>query len=94
LVNHQKSHTKTIKFSGKKLLMGTGEYLNLQEIEDAFSRLKICPKCNSQEGFWLGLKTGHTYAQCKDCGTKLELFEIFPIDERTKASRWLKFFRK
>jgi hypothetical protein len=28
-----------------------GERLKLQEIEDAFSRFKICPKCNSKEGF-------------------------------------------
>jgi transcription elongation factor Elf1 len=74
--------------------MEIGDRLKLQEIEDTFSRFSVCPKCNSKEGFWLGFKDGHAYAQCKGCGTNLELFEIFPIGERTKTSRWAKFFRK
>jgi len=74
--------------------MEIGERLKLQEIEDAFSRFKICPKCNSREGFWLGLKNGRAHAQCKGCGTKFELFEIFPIDKKTEATRRLRFFRR
>jgi hypothetical protein len=27
--------------------------MKLQEIEDVFSRFKICPKCNSKKGVWL-----------------------------------------
>jgi transcription elongation factor Elf1 len=71
-----------------------GEYLNLQEIEAAASRFKICPKCNSAEGFWLGLKSEHAYAQCRGCGAKFELFEVYATGEKGKAPKRFKFFRK
>ncbi len=74
--------------------MEIGENLNLKEIENAFSQLKICPRCDSAEGFWLGLKGGHTHVQCKECGAKFELFEIHKIHEKNDSSQWLKFFRK
>jgi transcription elongation factor Elf1 len=73
--------------------MENGERLDLQEIEMALSRLSKCPKCNCKDGFWLGVKNGRAYAQCKGCATKLELFEIFRIAEAAKPSRW-KFLRK
>jgi len=71
-----------------------GERLNLQEIEEAFSRFKICPKCNSTEGFWLGLKRDHAYIRCKSCGGKFELFEVYRIGEKGKAAERLRFLRK
>jgi len=95
LLSATKNHTtKTIKFSENKHSSEIGERLKLQEIEDAFNRFKICPKCKSREGFWLGLKNDHAHAQCKCCGTKFELFELFPIGEGTEAPRRLKFFRR
>jgi len=74
--------------------MEIGERLNLQEIEEAFSRFKICPKCNSTEGFWLGLKGDHAYVRCKGCGGKFELFEVYRIGEKGKAAERLRFLRK
>jgi len=68
--------------------------LKLQEIEDAFYRFNMCPKCNSTRGFWLGLNRDHAYVQCKECGGKFELFEVFKVGERGKPLERLKFFRK
>jgi len=74
--------------------VGNEEHLDLQEIEAAFNRFKTCPKCNSREGFWLGLKFSHAYVQCKSCGARFELFEVYKIGEKNKAPEHLKFFRK
>jgi len=74
--------------------MEIGERLKLQEIEDSSSRFKICPKCNSTEGFWLGLKRDRAYVQCKECGAKFELYEVYMMGEKGKAPQRLKFFKK
>lgn len=74
--------------------MEIGESLKFQEIEEAFSRFKICPKCNSREGFWLGMKRDHVYVQCKSCGGNFELFEVFAFNEKHELPKRLKFFRK
>jgi len=74
--------------------MEIGERLNLQEIEEAFSHFKTCPKCNSTEGFWLGSKRDHAYVRCKGCGAKFELFEIIRIDEKGKTPKRSKFLRR
>jgi transcription elongation factor Elf1 len=71
-----------------------GELLNLQEIETASNNFKICPKCNSAEGFWLGLKRDHAYVQCKSCGAKFELFEVYKIGEKSRTPERLRFIRK
>ncbi len=68
--------------------------LRLQEIESAFNRLKICPKCNSKEGFWLGLKYDKPYVHCKGCGAIYELYEVYTISEETRTPRKLTIFRK
>ena len=68
--------------------------MNLQEIETASNNFKICPKCNSTEGFWLGLKRDHAYVQCKSCGAKFELFEVYKIGEKGKTPERLRFIRK
>jgi hypothetical protein len=73
--------------------MEIGEILDLEEIEDAFRQSKVCPRCDSTDGFWLGLKHGHAYVQCKNCGGKFELFKIFKIPEEDRSPRWLKIFR-
>lgn len=86
--------TKTDKSLEKKYHMEIGERLNLKEIETTFSRSKVRPKCNSAEGFWLGLKRNHAYVQCKGCGAKFELFEVYEIGEKDKAPERFKFFRK
>ena len=72
--------------------MEIGERLNLQEIENAFSRFKKCPKCDSKEGFWLGVKRDRTYVQCKSCGANFELYEVYVFGEKGKAPERLKFF--
>ncbi|MDH5481970.1 MAG: hypothetical protein OEY22_03690 [Candidatus Bathyarchaeota archaeon] len=66
--------------------------MKLREIEDTFHNLSMCPRCNSNEGFWLGLRSGHVYVQCKGCGAKLEFFKIFPMDEKVKPLRRWNFF--
>ncbi len=70
--------------------MEIGENLNLEEIEEAFSQFKTCPKCDSTIGFWLGLRDDHAYVQCKGCGAKFELFEIHKVSEENRNSHWLK----
>lgn len=74
--------------------MEIGERLNLREIENALSRFKECPKCDSKEGFWLGIKRDHAYVQCKSCGANFELFELFTIGKVHESPKLLKFFRK
>ncbi|MEM2972201.1 MAG: hypothetical protein QW270_07285 [Candidatus Bathyarchaeia archaeon] len=68
--------------------------MKLHEIEDAFNRFKTCPKCNSTQGFWLGLKHDNAYVQCKECGAKFELHEVYVFGEKGKAHERLKFFRR
>lgn len=70
--------------------MEIGELLQLREVETAFSQLGTCPKCKSVEGFWLGLRQDHVYAQCKYCGSKFELREIHNLDRPMKSSQSLK----
>jgi len=71
-----------------------GEHLKLQEIEEAFNNFKTCPKCNSKQGFWLGSKRDVAYVQCKECGAKYELFEVYKMGEKNKTPKRLSFFRK
>jgi transcription elongation factor Elf1 len=74
--------------------MEIGERLKLQEMENALGRFKTCPKCNSAQGFWLGLKRDHAYVQCKGCGASFELFEFYAITKKGEAPKLLKFLRK
>jgi DNA-directed RNA polymerase subunit M/transcription elongation factor TFIIS len=89
-----KSKIETDKFSENSFPMEIGESLNLQEIENTLSRFKECPKCDSKEGFWLGVKRDRTYVQCKSCGANFELFELFAIGEERETPKLLRFFRK
>lgn len=74
--------------------MEIGESLKLQEIEETFSRFKICPKCGSKQNFWLGVKSSGAYALCKSCGEKFELHEIYMMTEKDEAPKRFKFFRR
>ncbi len=66
--------------------------MSLDEI-DAFARsLKNCPKCGSNEGFWVAANREKSYVQCKYCGAILEIYEVFPGSEKGKGSK--SFFRK
>lgn len=67
--------------------------MNLQEIEAAFSQFRICPKCSSEEGFWLGSKHGNAYVQCKGCGAKFDLFEVYKISKSHETPERLRFFK-
>jgi translation initiation factor 2 beta subunit (eIF-2beta)/eIF-5 len=67
-----------------KTLESLGSDLSLEEIE-AFQRsLKKCPKCDSNEGFWLTANRERSYVQCKHCGTILEIYEVFKGPEKSK----------
>ncbi len=74
--------------------MEIGEYVNLQEIENASGRFKVCPKCHTNVGFWMGQNHEHPYVQCKGCGARFELFEVYHVTEQTKAPERFRFFRK
>ncbi|MEM1540435.1 MAG: hypothetical protein QXJ07_03530 [Candidatus Bathyarchaeia archaeon] len=75
-------------------ILEIGEALKLDEILAVASKFNVCPKCNSREGFWLGIRRNHAYVQCKGCGANFELFEVFAVGERGEAPKHLKFFRK
>jgi transcription elongation factor Elf1 len=74
--------------------MEIGEGLKLQEIEYALSSFKTCPRCNSKHGFWLGLKSSYAYVQCKGCGAKFELHEIYKVNGESKTPQRLKFLKR
>lgn len=74
--------------------MEIGEHLRFQEIEDVFGNFKVCPKCSSKEGFWLGIKRDKPYVHCKSCGAIYELYEIYMVNKEAKTSKRLMFFRK
>ncbi len=69
-----------IKFLVEVNTHGEGEDLKIQEIEEAASRFKTCPKCKSVSGFWLGFKRDNAYVQCKGCGAKFELHEVYSLN--------------
>jgi transposase-like protein len=73
---------------------GDWRSLRLDEILAVASKFNVCPKCNSREGFWLGIRRNHAYVQCKGCGASFELFEVFSFGEKGEAPKHLKFFRK
>jgi hypothetical protein len=83
-----------IKFSEKKHIMEIEEDLRFQEIETALKRLGPCPKCDSDEGFWLGSKGDHIYVQCKCFGACLELLEVYTLGEKQEKAKRLKFFKR
>jgi transcription elongation factor Elf1 len=87
-------HTKTIKFPEETGVMETGEALQLKEVEEASNRFKACPKCSSIEGFWIGVKREHAYVQCKTCGAKFELLEVFTMGKQSKTPERFRVFRK
>ena len=87
-------YTKMIKFLVEVNIRGEREGLKIQEIEEAASRFKVCPKCKSVSGFWLGFKRDNAYVQCKGCGAKFELHEVYAISEKGEAPRKSRFFRK
>jgi hypothetical protein len=74
--------------------METGEHLRLREIETALGHLKLCPKCSSNSGFWLIIKSDHIFTQCKCCGAEFGLCEAYKISEENRKSKWTKFLRK
>jgi transcription elongation factor Elf1 len=74
--------------------METRKRLKLQEIENASMHFKTCPKCNSVEGFWLGMKRDRAYVQCKECGAGFDLFEVYSVGEKNKPSERFRLFKK
>jgi len=85
---------KPLNLEKRRILWGIGEALQLKEIEEASSRFKTCPKCKSIEGFWIGLKREHAHVQCKTCGAKFELFEVYMMGEQGKPPKRFRLFRK
>lgn len=57
--------------------------LKLEEVLDASMRITVCPKCGAKEGFWLGFKRDHAYVQCKGCGASFELYQVYPLNEKS-----------
>jgi len=51
-------------------------------------KLKKCPVCESEDGFWFTIKRGRKYAQCKNCGTEFLLCVIYPLEKKEKGKRY------
>jgi len=47
-------------------------------------KLKKCPNCGSEKGFWFILKKDRRYAQCKSCGAEFLLCTIYPLESEGK----------
>jgi len=48
-------------------------------------KLKKCPVCGSEEGFWFIVKKDRKYVQCKNCGKKLLLCTIYSLEKNEKG---------
>jgi uncharacterized protein with PIN domain len=92
--NNQKTSPKSINSEKAKYEMEIGEHVNLQEIENVSERFKTCPKCNTNVGFWVGLRREHPYVQCKGCGAGFELLEAYSLNEQVRNPERLRFLRK
>jgi transcription elongation factor Elf1 len=73
---------------------GDWRELRIQEIENALSRFKACPKCGFLQGFWLGVKSDKAYVQCKGCGAKFEISEVYMLSESDKEQKRFNFLKK
>jgi ribosomal protein L37AE/L43A len=60
---------------------------DLEEIERFRRSVPICPKCRSNEGFWLTSNRERSYVQCKHCGAILEICEFFPPTAESQTSK-------
>jgi len=47
-------------------------------------KLKRCPVCGSEKGFWFIIKRNRRYAQCKSCGAEFLLCTIYPLEEKER----------
>jgi translation initiation factor 2 beta subunit (eIF-2beta)/eIF-5 len=68
-------------------LQKSGNNLSLEEIEAFHRSLKKCPKCDSNEGFWLTANRQRSYVQCKYCGAILEIVEVFRESDKIKEQK-------
>jgi translation initiation factor 2 beta subunit (eIF-2beta)/eIF-5 len=68
-------------------LQSLGNDLSLEEIEAFHRSLKKCPKCDSNEGFWLTANRQRSYVQCKHCGAILEIVEVFRESDKIKEQK-------
>jgi len=66
-------------------LQNLDETLSLEELEAFRQSLKSCPKCGSNEGFWLTANREKSFFQCKHCGAILEICEVFSSSEKNKG---------
>ena len=67
--------------------------LSFEEIEKASAQFKTCPKCHSVRQFWVGMRRGRPYIQCKNCGTRFEPFELYRLSDGSKETE-VKFLRE
>ena len=47
-------------------------------------KLRKCPICGSEKGFWFIIRGNRRYAQCKGCGAEFLLCTIYPLEEEGK----------
>jgi translation initiation factor 2 beta subunit (eIF-2beta)/eIF-5 len=66
-------------------LQNLDDTLTLEELEAFRQSLKSCPKCGSNEGFWLTANREKSFLQCKHCGAILEICEVFSSSEKHKG---------
>jgi transcription elongation factor Elf1 len=55
--------------------------MELEEIKAIYGAFKTCPRCGSNEGFWLCVKPEAKCMQCKHCGAIFEICEVFSAIE-------------
>jgi len=68
--------------------------LKPEEIETVLKHFKVCPRCKSIEGFWLGSKLEYIYFQCKDAGQNSSFKKSITSVRETKKPERLLFFKK
>jgi len=47
-------------------------------------KLKRCPVCGSEKGFWFIIKRNRRYAQCNSCGAEFLLCTIYPLEKKER----------
>ena len=65
--------------------------MNLDDLDKASAGFRVCPRCRSFKQFWVGVRDDRPYVQCKVCGQKFELFEVYKIEgNKDSEARFLK----
>lgn len=67
------AYSITDKYKVTRIILGKN--LSLNGFEELLKTIKKCPRCGSDEGFWLAFKLYGKFLQCKHCGALIEVYE-------------------